>query len=107
MSERIEFLPLGSIVIINGGVKKYMIIARGLNVVINGQKKFFDYGGCLYPEGVMGDQMLYFQHQDIKETIFTGYADDDNRIMVENIQEAMEKSDIQHAIVSELKGKEA
>ena len=30
--EKVKFLPLGSIVVIKGGVKKFMIVARGLGV---------------------------------------------------------------------------
>lgn len=36
--ENIEFLPLGSIVQLKGGVKKIMIIARGAFAVVKGEK---------------------------------------------------------------------
>ncbi len=48
--ENIEFLPLGSIVQLKGGVKKIMIIARGAFAVVKGEKRYFDYGACTYPE---------------------------------------------------------
>ncbi len=83
--EKTDFLPLGSIVIIKGGVKKTMIVARGLATKINDEMQFFDYGGCLYPEGLMGDQMLFFNHTDIMKVVFTGYTDDDNALMLENL----------------------
>jgi len=83
--EKTDFLPLGSIVIIRGGVKKTMIIARGIAADVGVGPKRFDYGGCLYPEGLISDQLLYFNHEDINKTVFTGFSDEDNELMVENI----------------------
>ena len=103
MEEKIEYLPLGSIVVVSGGVKKYVIVARGLSVKVNGENKFFDYGACMYPEGMMGDQLMYFQHSNISKVVFKGFSDDDDKMMVKNIQEAMESMDIKHADVKQLK----
>ena len=60
MEERVDYLPLGSVVIVHGGVKKYVIVARGLQLKINGDYKLFDYGACTYPEGMMGDRLSPF-----------------------------------------------
>ncbi|MFZ2539570.1 MAG: DUF4176 domain-containing protein [Oscillospiraceae bacterium] len=90
--DNIVFLPIGSIVIVKGGVKKSMIIARGLATVINGETKYFDYGACLYPEGLMGDSVMYFNHADIAKVVFKGFTDDDDVMMVENINEWLEKT---------------
>lgn len=97
--EKKEFLPLGSVIVINGSIKKFMIIARGLNVKNGDKTRYFDYGGCYYPEGVIGDSMMYFNHKDIMKVLAQGYDDDDNKIMVENINNALasmnkERSDI-------------
>jgi hypothetical protein len=83
--EKIKYLPLGSIVIVRGGVKKTMVVARGLAAEINAETKVFDYGGCLYPEGLLGDQIMYFNHVDIAKVVFEGFTDDDDILMVENI----------------------
>jgi len=92
---KIEFLPLGSIVIIKGGIKKAMIIARGVAAKIEKETKYFDYAGCIYPEGLMGDQLLYFNHEDIAKEVFQGFSDDDNRMMVDNINEWVKSSPYQ------------
>lgn len=84
-----EFLPLGSVVIVKGSVKKLVIIARAMLADIKGERKYFDYGACTYPEGVIGENMFYFQAEDITEVIAKGYADEDDRRMVENIQEQL------------------
>lgn len=62
MTEKVNFLPLGSIVVVSGGIKKYVIVARALKVKINGKEQFFDYAACAYPEGMVGDRLMYFQH---------------------------------------------
>ena len=103
MNEKTEYLPLGSVVVVSGGVRKYVIVARGLQVKVNGESQFFDYGACLYPEGMQGDQLMYFQHSNISKVIFEGFSDEDNEMMVENIQEAAARMEVRHADVRQLK----
>lgn len=93
--EKINYLPLGSVVIIKGNVRKSLVIARGLVTMIGDGCKFFDYGGAMYPEGLVGDKILYFNHKDIAKIIHEGYKDDEDTMMVENINEWFEKSDIE------------
>ena len=80
-----EYIPLGSIVLLKGAAQKLVIIARALNVKKGDEIYFFDYGAALYPEGVMGDQIAYFNKEDISRVVFEGYSDIDNENMVENI----------------------
>nr|WP_231198221.1 DUF4176 domain-containing protein [Streptococcus equi] len=54
----VTMLPLGSIVILKGNTKKMMIIARVIAAPIKGEVYRFDYGACLYPEGMMGDSLI-------------------------------------------------
>jgi hypothetical protein len=82
----IEYLPLGSVVVIRGSVRKTMVIARGLAAEFGSETSMFDYAGCLYPEGLMGDQLAYFNHADIGQVVFEGFSDDDDALMVKNIQ---------------------
>ena len=89
MTEKVNFLPLGSIVVVSGGIKKYVIVARALKVKINGKEQFFDYAACAYPEGMVGDRLMYFQHSDVSKVVFEGFSDDDEKMMCANIQKAM------------------
>lgn len=100
--EKIDYLPLGSIVILKGGVQKVVINARGLVSMATDPAGFFDYGGSLYPQGIVGDQVLYFNHKDIARVVFEGFSDDDDKMMVENINEWYSKTDIERADVSNL-----
>ena len=86
-----EFLPIGSTVIVRGSVKKLMIIARAVFAQTEKGEDYFDYGACTYPEGVLGENLLYFQGQDIVEVVAKGYTDEDDGRMIENIRTGLEK----------------
>lgn len=101
-----KLLPLGSVVILKGNTKKMMLIARMIAAPVDGKIYRFDYGACLYPEGMMGDSLIYFNHEDIFKLVHEGYADDDNTLMLENIEAITQETDIPKGNVSELnKGK--
>lgn len=91
--EHINYLPLGSIVILKGGTQKVVVNARGLVTVATNPPSFFDYGGSIYPQGIIGDQILYFNHSDISKVVFTGYSNEDDEMMVENINEWAKQSE--------------
>lgn len=80
-------LPLGSVVLLEGGIQKLLIVARALNVKNGNKEFFFDYGAVAYPEGLIGDQMAYFNHENIAKVIFEGYRDDDDAVFVKRIQD--------------------
>ena len=90
--EKIDYVPLGSVVYLKGGVKKLLIVARAIKVANGGKQYFFDYGGVLYPEGITGDRMAYFNHDDINSVFFRGCDDDENKGMTEAINQYVEKN---------------
>jgi hypothetical protein len=100
--EHVDFLPLGSIVIVQGGIKKLMIVSRAVAVNIDGMQKFFDYGACAYPEGMIGDKAMYFNHEQIFKVINEGYSDGDNELILETIKAWMEKNEIDRGDPGEL-----
>ncbi len=102
MEENTTFLPLGSIVIVKGNTKKIMIIARGLATFIEDEAKYFDYGACLYPEGMMGDSLIYFNNEDIQKIVAEGFSDDDNELMLDNLKMWIEQADIPKGNPTEL-----
>ena len=85
-----QYLPLGSIVHLEGGAQKILIIARAILVRNGNEEFFFDYGGVAYPEGLVGDQMAYFNADKISKVVFEGYSDIDNENMVDNINRYIE-----------------
>ncbi len=69
-----ELLPLGSIVVLNNGYKKLMVIGR--KQLQGVEEKLWDYMGILYPEGYLGEGYTFlFNHSDINHVIFEGYTD--------------------------------
>lgn len=105
--ENSKLLPLGSVVYLKEGNKKLLIIARGL-VAKNGDGHiFFDYGGVPYPEGLVDDQMAYFQNDAITKVVFKGYTDLDDEATVDKINAyVVNHPDIPRGDVKQLLGKE-
>lgn len=103
MESKVKYLPLGSVVLLKGGVQKVIVNARGMVAANFEPPKFFDYGGSLYPQGIIGDQIMYFNHEDIKTVVFTGYTDEDDKRMVDNINEWFEQSDFERGNTEEIK----
>lgn len=72
-----KFLPIGTVVMLEGGTKRVMI--TGFCGIAEGDKsKIWDYSGCLYPEGFLSsNQTCLFDHEQIKEIHHLGLADDE------------------------------
>lgn len=68
-------LPIGSIVYLNEGTNKLMILNRGPIIEINDEKTMFDYSGCFYPQGLVPENVFYFNHENIDEVVFEGFKD--------------------------------
>ncbi len=84
--EKIPYVPLGSIILLNGSYEKIIIVGRGLIVKNSvGNNVIFDYAGVTYPEGLVGDQVAYFNHTDIAKVVFEGFSDESDTITVDNI----------------------
>ena len=79
-----KFLPIGTVVLLKGGKKELMIMsycvfptgeAYDKNGKTNVNGMMFDYGGCLYPEGMIkSDQLFVFNHDQIERVCFKGYV---------------------------------
>lgn len=79
-----NLLPIGSIVLLEGGTKKLMIY--GVKQTDNEDNVEYDYIGVVYPEGNMGKGTQFlFNHADIKEVIFKGFEDDERNTFIEKL----------------------
>lgn len=77
MKKAERFLPIGTVVTLNNGTKKVMIYTYCVyptdKVYSKGQevprkKEMYEYGGCLYPEGMVDPSLVCaFNHSDIKK----------------------------------------
>lgn len=79
MNKSKKLLPLGSIVYLEEGTQKLVIVGRGaiFEDPETGEQVFADYMGALYPAGLQTNSTLFFQHENIDEVVFEGYHDDE------------------------------
>ncbi|WP_297818472.1 DUF4176 domain-containing protein [uncultured Lactobacillus sp.] len=95
--ERVDFLPLGSVVVLKGMVKKLVIVQRAVTVGDDedpeAAPKYYDYGGALHPEGLVDGKLAYFNRDDIYRIVFEGYSDKDDELMIDEINEVISKLD--------------
>ena len=92
--EKVNYLPIGSVVLLKGGCKKLLIISRALQVRTEDSEYYFDYGGVVYPEGLFGEQIAYFNSEGIREVVFKGYSDTEEEKAVKNLNNYLEKKNI-------------
>lgn len=79
MNKSNEVLPIGSIVYLKDGIKKLLIIGRALKHNNDESQKVYDYAACLYPEGMISSEMIFFNSEDIDTVFNYGYSDDDDK----------------------------
>ena len=74
-----KYLPLGTVVLLKGGVKKVMITGYLIYSSRSAEKKvMYDYGGCTFPEGILNaDQTLVFNHDQIERIVHLGFENDE------------------------------
>ena len=96
-----KFLPIGTIVLLKGGKKELMIMSYCIvptgeiydkNGKVEMEEKMFDYGGCVYPEGMItSDQLFAFNHDQIEKVCHMGYETDKqkeiSKILIAGLEE--------------------
>ncbi|AXJ12906.1 DUF4176 domain-containing protein [Streptococcus pluranimalium] len=70
-----KYLPIGTVVQLNNGQVKVMIVSRFPLYDNKGKIGYFDYSGCIYPQGTAENQFYYFNEEDIETIWFEGYID--------------------------------
>lgn len=101
MEKEGKFLPIGTVVLLKEGTKEvmitsYCIIPNGdvydKNGKIEGQNNMYDYGACLYPEGVFNsNQVIAFNHDQIDKICFKGYETDSQKSFSKLVNEKLEE----------------
>lgn len=78
-----DLLPIGTVVMLKGGIRKLMI--TGMKVTSKETPDLiYDYIGVIYPEGFLGEQGNFmFNHSDINDVIFKGYDNPERQDMLE------------------------
>ena len=91
MEKREKYLPIGSVVLLEGDTKRLMITGFCSSVDDDEQKEY-DYSGCLYPEGLISlDEIYLFDHDQIGQINFIGYESEEEqefkKILIETLNE--------------------
>ena len=81
-----KFLPIGTVVLLKGGKKEVMITSYCIfpnntelkdGKEVKAAKKIYEYGGCIYPEGILDSNMVCaFNHNQIEQVSYMGYETD-------------------------------
>lgn len=71
-----KYLPIGTVVLLQGGEKTIMIYGR--QQANTDTEEVYDYVACLYPEGNIDAEYTYlFNHSQISEVLHLGLVNDD------------------------------
>jgi len=87
-----RFLPIGTVVLLKDGNKKvmitsYMIYPTGADE----NKNMYDYGGCMFPEGVMDSKTgIGFNHDQIEQVVHYGLEDEEFNELNDTMKEVVE-----------------
>ena len=83
-----ELLPIGSVVLLKGGIRKLAII--GVKPVRPEEPDLvYDYLGVLYPEGYLGGKSCFlFNHSDINDIIHLGYDNPERKAFLQYMEQA-------------------
>ena len=96
-----KYLPIGTVVMLEGGSKRIMITGF-CSIEENNEEKMWDYSGCLYPEGFLeSNQTCLFDHEQIEKIYHFGLIDEEEeelkkqlKELVQNINNTIKKEDI-------------
>ena len=82
-----KYMPIGSVVLLEGGKKRVMIMGRGQRDAAT--DKAWDYLACPYPEGFLGEDFAYlFNHEQIARVFFIGFQDGEELAFNERLASA-------------------
>lgn len=91
MNDNEKYLPIGSVVLLNGGTKKAMITGF-CSIAEEDTKKMYDYTGCVYPEGFLDyDQICLFDHSQIEKVYHIGYIDEEEEMFKKELLTVAER----------------
>ena len=74
-----SFLPIGSVVLLKEATKRVMITGYSMETSDNGEKQYYDYCGCMFPEGIIDTERIALFNQDqIERVFFLGLQDQES-----------------------------
>lgn len=90
MKNQEKFLPIGSVVILEGGTKKIMITGF-CSISEMDRTQVYDYSGCIYPEGYLSsNQICLFNHDQIEKVFFAGYESEEEKEFKKSLEKMVD-----------------
>lgn len=81
-----KIYPIGTVVTLIDGEQQLMITARFPLYENQGSVGYFDYAGCVFPQGQMNESNFFFNEDDIKSVEFEGHNSDEERHLKEELE---------------------
>lgn len=79
-----DLLPIGSVVLLENGAKKLMIIGVKQTDVSSGEE--YDYLSVIYPEGFINeDTLFFFNHDAIDKVFYSGMHDEERDVFLDKL----------------------
>lgn len=102
MTERTA-LPIGTVVRVKDNDEPFMIVNQCPVTVKNSQEGYFDFGAVALPLGLINDQLIFFNREDVEEVLFVGYIDRRFQEFLSHYDEMVENISYPKFIVEEFK----
>lgn len=84
-------LPIGTLVLLKERTKQKMLMIISHYPLTQKDLKvgYYDYGACLYPEGLVesGINEYFFNDEDVDEIVFKGFVNDEEKEYEERLLE--------------------
>lgn len=85
-----KYLPIGSVVLLKEGKKRLMITSC---YIVTDDNKEYDYNGCLYPEGLISrDEIYFFNHDAIERIYAIGFSDEEEKKYKESLSQELSQN---------------
>lgn len=96
-----NLLPLGTVVYLDGGTEKIMIVGRGVIFKDSetDEEVFTDYMGCIFPTGINPNNTLFFNEENVDRVVFKGLVDEDEERFLEIYEEWETKLSVQKKVI--------
>ena len=90
-----KYLPLGTVVLLEGGTKRVMITGFA-TASSDDPDLIYDYAGCMYPQGfITSNQTVLFDHDQIQKIYHFGLIDPEWVEFQDNLKKFLESLDEQ------------
>lgn len=83
-----KILPIGSVIrLTRENEQLLMVTSRFPLYNRQGEIGYFDYAGCLYPQGQTSQENFFFNNEDIEKVLFEGFINETEKDLQVRIHE--------------------